>query len=118
MSWVAVGLTVGSAVLGQQQAKRQREQQYQQNMAQAAQTQYSPWSGMSGGQVSTQNSSDLAGGLQGGMAGAQMANSFGAFGTKPPAANGVDAPIVAGTKGTASSMNMYDPSKKFGSMIG
>jgi hypothetical protein len=116
--WPAIAMMGASALLGQNQAKKQREQQYQQNMAEAAQTQYSPWSGMGGGKISTQNSSDLSGALQGGMAGAQMANSFGAFKAAGPAANGVDAPIVAGTKGTASSMNMYDPSKKFGSMIG
>jgi hypothetical protein len=81
--WPAIALMGGQALLGMNQAKKQREQQYQQNMAEAAQTQYSPWSGMGGGKISTQNSSDLAGGLQGAMAGAQMANSFGAFKAAP-----------------------------------
>lgn len=118
MSWVTVAVVGGGAVLGQQQAKRQRDMQYQQNMAEAAQTQYSPWTGMGAGKIGTQSSSDIAAALQGGMAGAQVANSFGAFKAKPPPANGVDAPLDASAKGTPSSLNMYDPRLRNPYMIG
>lgn len=50
MSWIVAGTAIGSAVLGaaQGQQKRKAEQEANQANAQitAAQTQYSPWTGM------------------------------------------------------------------------
>lgn len=69
MSWVAVGFTGGSALLSMQQAKRQQEQQKAQNIAAAAQTEYSPWTGMGQGQLQTGAPSQIASGLQGGLTG-------------------------------------------------
>lgn len=62
-------LAAGSALLGMDQARQQQKQQKAQNLAAAAQTEYSPWTKMGPGQIQTGGASPLAAGLQGGLTG-------------------------------------------------
>lgn len=69
MSWVAVGVTGASALMSSQQARAQQKQQKAQNMAAAAQTEYSPWTKMGAGQIQTGAPDPTAAALQGGLTG-------------------------------------------------
>lgn len=96
MSWVAVGVTAVGAISGAQQAKRQREAQEGQNEAAAAQTRYSPWTGMGSGQINTSPTQSglegaLGGGLKGFMTGSSIKGAMGAKPTAAPDAGGFDA---------------------------
>lgn len=79
MSWVAVGVAAVGAVSSMQQAKAKKKAQEEQNQVAAAQTMYSPWTGVSGqADTSPQQSqfgSALSGGLQGYMTGSMMKNA-------------------------------------------
>lgn len=82
MTWVVSGVTAGTAALGAFQADEQRKAQIAANRQQAemaaAQTQYSPWTGMATGQANLQavTGNPLAGALQGGLQGAMFAKSL------------------------------------------
>lgn len=99
MSWVTVGVAGASAVMGAQQAKRQREAQAAQNLAQSEQTRYSPWSGMSGGEVSVSpTQSGLEGAISGGLKGYMTAKSLGAGGSEKVADPNAAPSPFAGTQ--------------------
>lgn len=78
MSWVVSGAAAATAVVGAYSADQQRKAQQDANKQQAemaaAQTQYSPWTGMQTGQANLQpvTASALQGGLQGGLSGAMF----------------------------------------------
>lgn len=78
MSWFVAGTTAATAVVGaysaDQQRKAQQDANKQQSEMAAAQTQYSPWTGMQTGQANLQpvTASALQGGLQGGLSGAMF----------------------------------------------
>jgi hypothetical protein len=73
--WVPALMAAGM-VSGAMNARSQQKQQKAQNMAEATQTEYSPWTGMGAGQVQTgaptQMGSALSGGIAGGLMGAQF----------------------------------------------
>jgi hypothetical protein len=75
--WLPVAMAAGSMLMNNQQRKdTQRHNKAQANAA-AAQTQFSPWTGHGPGRADIQQSqSNLAAGVQGGMAGASMAQSY------------------------------------------
>lgn len=93
MSWVAVA--VGSGVLGgvtkYMDAKQQQKQEQAKLMANAAQIQYSPWTGaqaqIMGASAPSATGAAIGGALQGGIAGASMAQANGGFGQKPAASS-------------------------------
>lgn len=75
MSWIIAGTAAGSAVLGAAQASQQRKAAAQTNAANAnlaaAQTRFSPWTGMAGKyEAQPLGNTPLAGAAQGGLAGA------------------------------------------------
>lgn len=84
MSWVAVGVGVGTAALGAyQQSEAQKNQQRAQSanmMANAAAMEYSPWTGMGKEMVQAApggSTADIAmAGLEGGMAGYKFGKQF------------------------------------------
>ena len=82
MSWVVAGTAAGTALLGAYQGEQQRKAQVAANNQQAqmaaAQTQYSPWTGMGAGQanLSPVTGSALGGAIQGGLSGAMFAQGM------------------------------------------
>lgn len=91
MSWVAVGVTVGGAVLGNVQANEQQRAQKQHNQAAAEHNRYSNWTGRQMQQRFGAPSS-MSGTLQGGLAGFGAARGFmgggGEGGAAPDAGGG------------------------------
>lgn len=69
MSWIAVGVAGATAVMGIMNAKQQAHQQKVQNLAAAAQTENSPWTGMGAGQIKMDAQSPLLAGAQGALGG-------------------------------------------------
>lgn len=113
-----------SALMGAQQAKAQRKAQEAQNQAAAAQTMWSPWTGMGAGQASyapTQSSLQgaLSGGLQGGLSAAMLNSSMGG-GEAAAQPNMMDEQVASGQAyGPAKPENFqYQKTKKFGSPWG
>lgn len=76
MAWWLPAMAIGSALMGADQARQQQKQQKAQNMAAAAQTEYSPWTGMGAGQVQTGAPSTLGSGLQSGLSGFMAGQSI------------------------------------------
>ena len=77
MSWIAVGIAAVGAVSSMQQAKRQQEARESKNMAEAAQTRYSPWTHMEAGKIdNTPGQSGLEAGLSGGIKGYMTGSSI------------------------------------------
>jgi hypothetical protein len=73
MSWIATGVTAGVGLLSAKQAQKQQKAQ---NMAAAAQTEYSPWTKMGAGQLQTGAPDPLMGAVQGGLGGYMMGKNF------------------------------------------
>jgi hypothetical protein len=82
MAWVTVGIAGGTALLGALSAANQRKAQQQQNQAQAdisaAQTQYSPWTGVKpqAAQMQAVTGDPLGGAAQGALSGAMFAQGM------------------------------------------
>lgn len=74
MSWVAVGVTGAGMIMGQQQAAQQRKAQRDQNNIAAAQTEFSPWTGVQGQASTEPTQSNFQGALGGGMQGLMAGN--------------------------------------------
>lgn len=108
MSWVVVGVAGASALMSMNQAKRQAEAQRAQNMAAAAQTQYSPWTNMGAGKIDTSaGQSELEGALSGGLKGFMTGKSI----EKGLAGSGTPTP---GDGSSANSLGGTDMSNKLG----
>ena len=83
---IGAGLGAG---LGLLQNREQKKAQRRTQMAEAAKTQYSPWSGLGAGQTVAQAPSAFGSMLQGGMAGAMIGQKIP---WKKSAAQNVDVP--------------------------
>jgi hypothetical protein len=109
MSWVVSGVAVGSAVIGAYSQEEQRKAQVAANKQQAemaaAQTQYSPWTGMGSGQANMQpvTGNALSGALQGGLSGAMFGQGLkGSMGAQKAASQPME--ISAGGPADAEKM--------------
>jgi hypothetical protein len=75
--WPMVAMAAGSMLMNEMQRRETNKQNAAQAEAAAAQTQFSPWTKMGKGQAQYQQTqSNLAAGLQGGAAGASMAQQY------------------------------------------
>jgi hypothetical protein len=75
--WPVLAMAAGSMLLNQQQRHDADRNNAAAAKAAAAQTQFSPWTKMGPGQAEYQKTqSDLSAGVQGGMAGASMAQNY------------------------------------------
>jgi len=77
MSWIAVGVTVGTAALGAHSGRQKEKAQERQNLASAEANRYSPWTGKSFNSDYSANGAALDGAMQGGMAGLAMGSQMG-----------------------------------------
>lgn len=64
-------------LLSAKNAEQKNEQMKAQNLANAAQTRYSAWSGLGGGQINNNYANPFAQGLSGGLQGAAFMQAFG-----------------------------------------
>lgn len=76
MSWVAVGVTAAGVVAGKMNSDAQNKKQKDQQMANAAQIQYSPWTHANVSMMGNSAPSEGASMLQGGLAGAMVGSQF------------------------------------------
>lgn len=82
MPWIPIAMAAGSALMGAQKAKQEREAQRSNMMANAEQMRYSPWSGMSasfmpGQALESPLGAAIGGGMQGAVQGMQFGKQFG-----------------------------------------
>lgn len=84
--WVAGAMTVASVANANSQRKAQQDANQKNAQINAAQMEYSPWTGVKPGEVQMQATPNtaLASGLQGGLSGAMFAKKNG-FGSESPA---------------------------------
>lgn len=78
MSWVVVGTAAVSAVAADQKRQAQERANVQQSKISAAQTEYSPWTGITPQAYQPQavDSSALGGAIQGGLSGAMFSQGL------------------------------------------
>jgi hypothetical protein len=79
-------------LMANEQAKAQQRQQKAQNMAAAAQTEYSPWTKMGAGELKTGAPDPTAATLQAGLTGFAQGQNIKAGMAKPEAKPGFEAP--------------------------
>lgn len=103
MSWVAIGLTGGMAVLGTVNAKQQQKVQKERNQIAADHNKYSNWTGKSMAQDFSAPTA-LQGGMQGAVAGLGMAQGMGSMFSKPKAPTGQSGMMVSDN---LSQQNLY-----------
>lgn len=85
MSWVAVGVAAAGMLAANQKQKQQQANANSQRKLAAETARYSPWTGMTPGQVNEPENSAFGATLGGGLAGYSMGRSFtgGGMGGKP-----------------------------------
>lgn len=112
MAWWLPAMAVGSAIMGGQQAKAQNKARERQNMAAAAQTEWSPWTGMGQGQIDTSRTDPMAAALQGGLGGFMQGQNIQNAMTTNAANQGL-ADVAGGGQGDVlgggSALNTNDP---------
>jgi hypothetical protein len=84
MSWVAIGITVGTAAVGAYQGNQKEKAQERQNKSAAEANRYSSWTGKSMGQNFGAEGAAMGGLLQGGLAGFGAGQSINANRAKTP----------------------------------
>ncbi len=111
MSWIITGTVGAGLLMGTLNGEQQRQQQKQQMLANAAQIQYSPWTGMKSnvqgyGNTPSVGMSALQGGVMGGMMGSQFGKPTNTQ-TPPPSGQAQ----LQATQDASSQPNMYNQNK-------
>lgn len=111
MSWVVAGVAAASLAANVMNSNEQRQQRKSEMLANAAQQQYSPWTGMKSGMVGysgtpTQTGSAAQGALAGAMQGMAIKKAINSTPSQPT----TELPKTQGTgQGQAANGNPYAP---------